>query len=148
MNGKPTYYGVAGIPNYKTSVFMNSLFRKIKENINLDYIEESDDEAEFEDMTEDKFVDIQKVLLMECTFHMKFKKWVPMRIVENTSHYIHIGKLIRDQNSTPNHQSNMRNNNNVQGHPHMRRNPNANQPYQKHVPNRNHSQYKKPVYAK
>lgn len=152
MNGKPTYYGLAGIPNYKTSVFMNSLFRKIKENINLDSIEESDDEAEFEDMTEDKFVDIQKVLLMECTFHMKFKKWVPLRVIENTSHYIHIGKLIRDQNSRPNHQPNMRHHNNVHGNPHMRRNPDqTNQPYQKHVVNRNHSndsQHKKPVYAK
>ena len=40
------YFDIAYIPDYKTSVFMNSLFRNIKENINLDYLEESDDEEE------------------------------------------------------------------------------------------------------
>lgn len=35
---------------------MNKLFRKIKENDNLDSIEESDDELEFEDQREDKYV--------------------------------------------------------------------------------------------
>jgi hypothetical protein len=92
-NNKQVYYGIAGIPNYKTSVFMNGLFRNIKENLNLDAIEESDDEEEFEDMTEDKYVDIQKVLLMECTFHHKFKKWVPLRVVDNSFKVIHISKL-------------------------------------------------------
>ena len=33
-NSKPVYYNLAYIPNYKTSVFMNSLYRKIKENQN------------------------------------------------------------------------------------------------------------------
>ena len=84
VNNKPMYYGIAGIPNYKTSVYMNGLFRKIKENINLDAIEESDDEEEFEDMTEDKYVDIQKVLLMEFIFNPKFKKWIPVRVVDNS----------------------------------------------------------------
>jgi hypothetical protein len=93
MNNKPLYYNIAGIPNYKTSVFMNGLFRKIKENKNLDAIEESDDEDEFEDMTEDKYVDIQKVLLMECVFNMKFKKWVPVRIVDNSFKVVHVSKL-------------------------------------------------------
>jgi hypothetical protein len=39
---------------------MNQLFRNIKENKNLDYIEESDDEADFEDVREDRFVDLKK----------------------------------------------------------------------------------------
>jgi hypothetical protein len=93
LNNKPIYYNIAGIPNYKTSIFMNSLFRNIKENANLDAIEESDDEEEFEDMTEDKYVDIQKVLLMECVFNMKFKKWVPLRVVDNSFKIIHVSKL-------------------------------------------------------
>ena len=39
-------YSTAFIANYKTSVWMNALFRTIKENDNLDYLEESDDEEE------------------------------------------------------------------------------------------------------
>ena len=113
-NLKPIYYGVAGIPSYKTSVFMNSLFRKIKENINLDSIEESDDEEEFEDMTEDKFVDIQKVLLMECTFHQKFKKWIPTRVVENFSRIIHIDKLTGVPNKRPDGPTYFNQRNNIQ----------------------------------
>ena len=42
------FYDLALIDSYKTSVFMNKLFRYIKENKNLDYLEESDDEEEFE----------------------------------------------------------------------------------------------------
>ena len=44
------------IPDYKTSVFMNKHFRIIKENDNLDLLEESDDEDEFENIDEDKYV--------------------------------------------------------------------------------------------
>ena len=95
-NGKPVYYGVAGIPNYKTSIFMNSLFRKIKENANLDAIEESDDEEEFQDISEDKFVDLNKVELIECIFHTKFKKWIPVRLVEKFTKIVHITRLIKD----------------------------------------------------
>ena len=35
---------------------MNTLFRNIKENQNLDALEESDDEEEFENISLDKFV--------------------------------------------------------------------------------------------
>ena len=42
---------------------MNSLFRNIKENRNLDLLEESDDEEEFENTSLDKFVDLDKELL-------------------------------------------------------------------------------------
>jgi hypothetical protein len=72
---------IACIPDYATSVMMNRLFRSIKENDNLDTLEESDDEEEFEDDREDKFVDLEKRLRMLCTFHYKFKKWVPVKIV-------------------------------------------------------------------
>uniref|UniRef100_A0A6C0HBS6 Uncharacterized protein n=1 Tax=viral metagenome TaxID=1070528 RepID=A0A6C0HBS6_9ZZZZ len=107
-NNRPVYYNVAYIPTYKTSVFMNSLFRKIKENINIDYIEESDDEEEFQNIDEDKYVDIDKVLLMECIFHTKFKKWVPMRVVANENKVVHISKLCNDINESPqyNHHNN------------------------------------------
>jgi hypothetical protein len=69
--------GTAGIPDYKTSVHMNKLFRSIKENTNLDALEESDDEAEFENEQLDKFVDLEKSVAMNCFYHTKFKKWCP-----------------------------------------------------------------------
>mgnify|MGYP003328747202 CR=1 FL=1 len=51
------YYNIMFIPDYKTSVMMNNIFRKIKENKNLDYIEESDDEDDFQNIDIDKYVD-------------------------------------------------------------------------------------------
>ena len=68
------------IPNYKTSVFMNSLFRNIKENNNLDLLEESDDEDEFENIALDKFVDLEKKINMICQFNTKMKMWTPIKI--------------------------------------------------------------------
>lgn len=67
--------------NFKTSVLLNTIFRKIKENQCLDIIEDSDDEDEFEDVREDKLVDLNKECIMECYFHFKFKKWVPLCLV-------------------------------------------------------------------
>ena len=69
---------VALIPDYKTSVMMNKLFRNIKENANLDALEESDDEDEFENMSPDKYVDLNKSYKMKCLYNLKFKKWVPL----------------------------------------------------------------------
>ena len=94
-NNKPVYYNTAYIPNYKISVFMNGLFRKIRENGNLDYIEESDDEEDFQDLSEDKYVNIDKVLVMEFKFNSKFKKWTPVRVVEKNSKIVHVNKLIK-----------------------------------------------------
>lgn len=70
---------IAHIPNYKTSVMMNSIFRNIKENRNLDALEESDDEDEFIDKAKNKnhFVDLNKSVLMTCTFNHRFKRWQP-----------------------------------------------------------------------
>lgn len=51
---------IASIPDYKTSVMMNSLFRNIKENKSLDALEESDEEDEFENVNLDKFVNLSK----------------------------------------------------------------------------------------
>ena len=89
------YYDVAYIPNYTKSVFMNGLFRNIRENRNLDYIEESDDEEDFENTREDKYVHLNKELFMECSFHTKFKRWVPIRVVDKRDKVVHISKLAR-----------------------------------------------------
>jgi hypothetical protein len=78
--GANVYCGVAAIPTYKTSILMNSLFRNIRENKNIDFIEESDDEDEFENTADSKHVDTEKVVRMVCTFHSRFKKWVPTKV--------------------------------------------------------------------
>ena len=56
---------------------MNSLFRNIRENSNLDYIEESDSESDFEDTRPDKYVDLIKRIRLSFVYNKKFRKWVP-----------------------------------------------------------------------
>ena len=73
-------YDIAYIPDYKTSVFMNNFFRTIKENQNLDALEESDDEDEFENIDETKFVNLHKKMYIECKYNYKFKKFVPCNV--------------------------------------------------------------------
>ena len=68
---------IAYIPDYKTSVMMNKLFRNIKENQNLDALEESDDEEEFENDKIDKFVYLDRSFNMSCEYNMKYKRWQP-----------------------------------------------------------------------
>jgi hypothetical protein len=65
-------YDVAGIPDYKTSVMMNRLFRNIKENQNLDALEESDDEED------EVTVFIDREIRMKCVYNNKYKKWCPL----------------------------------------------------------------------
>ena len=76
------YYGLAYIPTYTTSVMMNSIFRNIKENANLDKLEESDSEEEFENDNIDKFVYLDKSYYMVCIYNNKFKKWTPIKLAE------------------------------------------------------------------
>ena len=92
-NKTEVYYGVACIPNYKTSVMMNRLFRRIPENECLDAAEESEDEADFENVEPDKYVDLAKELMMEFRFHSKWKKWVPGRVVDKRQKVVHISQL-------------------------------------------------------
>ena len=83
--GKEYLHDVGYIPDYKTSVTMNSIFRTIKENINLDALEESDDEDEFQNENIDKYVDLKKSYYMMCAFNYKFKKWMPLKVKENAT---------------------------------------------------------------
>lgn len=92
------YYGSACISSYKKSVFMNSIFRDIKENRNLDLLEESDDDEEFENISEDKFVNLEKIVIMNCVYNVKFKKWEPIEICHSSidkSAVLHV-KNIKD----------------------------------------------------
>ena len=80
-NNKYEKFSIACIPDYKSSVMMNSLFRNIKENINLDALEESDDEDEFENISLDKYVDLDKKYVMKCLYLPNFKSWKPIEVV-------------------------------------------------------------------
>jgi hypothetical protein len=73
------FYETAMVPTYKCSVMMNALFRNIKENANLDLLEESDEEGEFENTQIDKFVDLAKTVFVECIYSKRFKKWQPVK---------------------------------------------------------------------
>jgi hypothetical protein len=93
-NGTTDYfYDIALIPDYKTSVMMNKLFRNIKENNNLDALEESDSEDEFENENIDKFVDLEKSQNMLCVYNQRFNKWVPIRVMNKNEK---IANLKRD----------------------------------------------------
>ena len=87
------YYRVAYIPDYKTSVMMNKLFRNIKENENLDLLEESDDEEEFQNDREDRFVHMNLTYNMLCGFNYKFKKWYPISLAPDSYKIIQLREL-------------------------------------------------------
>jgi len=80
-NNSDKKHGLALIPSYRCSVMMNSIFRKIKENVNLDLLEESDDEYENTDV--DRFVNLDYTFKMRCSYNKKFKKWQPIEVADN-----------------------------------------------------------------
>ena len=72
---------------------MNKLFRIIKENENLDALEESDDEEEFENENADKFVKLDTSKKMVCQYNYKFKRWVPLKVAPENAVIISINEL-------------------------------------------------------
>ena len=101
-NKEEYYYDIAYIPDYKTSILMNRLFRKIKENENLDALEESDEEEEFENDKEDRHVYLEREYSMQCSYHYKFKKWVPIKIVNESFPIINYKDLLFIQENRKN----------------------------------------------
>ena len=85
------FYGLAHIPNIKVSIYMNKLFRKIKENINIDFVEESDTEEEFETNNTNYIVNNQ--MNIECVYSDKFRAWIPInkteKVVSKTKKMVH-----------------------------------------------------------
>ena len=75
-------YKFVCIPDYKTSVYMNSIFRDIKENSNLDKLEESDDEEEFENISEDKYVNLEIEQIFKCVYLKYYNSWKPLKQTE------------------------------------------------------------------
>lgn len=86
-------HSIAHICNYQHSVFMNSIFRNIKENRNLDALEESDDETEFENINEDKYLlDVSHAMI--CEYHAKFKKWKPIQIAPEDTAIVTVQQIL------------------------------------------------------
>lgn len=77
INGTIKFIDVACVPDYNTSLLLNSLFRNIKENKNLDALEESDDEDEFQ-QDDNQYVFHDREIKMTCVFNRKFQKWTPL----------------------------------------------------------------------
>jgi hypothetical protein len=89
-----TYVNIAYIGSRTLSVYMNKLFRNIRENDNVDYGEESEDEDTFQNVNPDKYVDLKKEYKMNCVFHNKFKKWVPVSVVDSKSRCVNMNELL------------------------------------------------------
>ena len=87
------HYNIACIPDFKTSVMMNKLFRNIKENNNLDTLEESDNEDEFENEKEDRFVYLDREFNMLCIYNYKFKKWTPLKLADKNMKIVNFNEL-------------------------------------------------------
>lgn len=75
------YIGCACIPDLRTSVMMNKLFRNFRELDNIDLIEESEDEEEFEKYGDDKYVDLNKSIIFKCKYNTIFQQWTPIEVI-------------------------------------------------------------------
>jgi hypothetical protein len=78
--GRSVFYDYLLINSFKDSIALNKIFRKMPQNDNLDLIEESDDEEEFENPQ--SIVNLDKEIFIECVFNYKFKKWQFLRVIE------------------------------------------------------------------
>jgi len=76
------YVGYAYIPDFKTSKLLNSVFRNIPENDNLDCLEESDDDESFENVDNTKHIHMNEIKRFKCVYNNKFKQWKPIQLVE------------------------------------------------------------------
>ena len=82
--GEYVFHNSLLVNTYKSSVYMNNIFRKIRENKNLDFIEESEDEDDFENIDENKFVDLNKSIYLMCSYNKIFNKWIPKYIIDSS----------------------------------------------------------------
>ena len=69
------YVGAACVPDMKTSVLLNSIFRQQQQS---DEDDEEDDEEE-ERVRPGKVVDLTRNVRMVCRHDPRFGRWVPMR---------------------------------------------------------------------
>lgn len=64
------------VPTFNDSVALNTIFRNYKENANLDALEESDDEDEFEDISDTKYSNVGMERIVACKYNNKLSGWV------------------------------------------------------------------------
>ena len=77
------------------SVAMNDLFRTIRENHYLDAIEESDDEEEFQNISPEKHVHLDRQFKMLCRWNPRFKRWIPLDKVDDKNQLITMREAAR-----------------------------------------------------
>ena len=87
------FYDIALVISIKLSKYLNHMFRKIKENINLDLLEESDDEDIFENIDTDKFLKTEDFIPMICYYESKLQKWVPIKKTNKEANVVSYDKL-------------------------------------------------------
>jgi len=105
-NNKLQRIGVALIPSYQDSIRMNTLFRRIKENMNIDSIEDSEDEDDFENVEPTKYLLPNVEYKMYCSFSNISNRWIPESIAPPDTELSSISKFqfralnnIKGQNS-------------------------------------------------
>jgi hypothetical protein len=91
------YFDIAYVGTRKESVFMNTMFRNIRENSNIDLGEESEDEDMFQTIGMDKYVDLNKKLKILCIYNDKWRKWVPKNVVADSARVANVNELTRRQ---------------------------------------------------
>ena len=91
------YFDIAYVGTRKESVFMNTMFRNIRENSNIDLGEESEDEDMFQTIGMDKYVDMNKKLKILCIYNDKWRKWVPKNVVADSARVANVNELTRRQ---------------------------------------------------
>ena len=94
-NNKTIFHGFASIDTYVRSVAMNNLFRTIRENHYLDAIEESDDEDDFQNISPEKYVHLDRQIKMLCRWNPRFKRWIPLDKVDDKNQLITMKEAIR-----------------------------------------------------
>lgn len=74
------FVGHAMVPDFKTSRYMNAKFHKIRENSNVDLIEESEDEDDFQNYNHahTKWLVNESLVAMQFEFHPKHRQWCPI----------------------------------------------------------------------
>jgi hypothetical protein len=64
------------VPTFQNSVMLNAIFRTYKENSNLDTMEESDSDDDFEDMSDDKYSRVGEERSISCMYNTDLSGWV------------------------------------------------------------------------
>ena len=72
----------AAVQTFAESIVLNKLFRRIRENDDIDLAEMSEDEGDFENVDPRKFVQ-SRSLRMECMYVKRLRKWRPLKVTRD-----------------------------------------------------------------